>query len=152
MSDVPTGAEALEARIVRSAAGLGAERKPRPAASRRRSRPPEPNVRQPDPADQSASALANLPTPEQIADLTKRRPIGVVIADICRDLGIRPNHPLWPELCQIIVKHGGSLTRLIVDIIQDMRFWRPAQSWLIAPTWPAPPRQSLALACTGPPA
>jgi hypothetical protein len=80
-----------------------------------------------------------------------RQPIGAVIADICRDLGIRPNHPLWPELRQIvIIEHGCSLTRLIIDIIHDQRFWLVVLSGLIAPAWPTPPGQCLALACTGP--
>jgi hypothetical protein len=148
-------AEALEARIVRNAARLDAERQPRPATSPRASRAgsPETNVppaeKESGPADQSPPT--RLPTPEQLADLIKRQPIGVVIADICRDLGIAPNHPLWPELRQIIVEHGGSWTRLIIDMLHDMRFWRPALSWLIAPAWPAPPAQALPLASTGPP-
>jgi hypothetical protein len=151
-------AEALQARIVRNATHLDTGRKPRPVAHSRPSRtgPPETSdpragEDRPGQADQPAPVPPGLPTPEQIADLIQRQPIGAVIADICRDLGIRPNHPLWPELCQIIAKHGGSLTRLIIDILHDMRFWRPALSWLIAPAWPAPPRQSPALACTGPP-
>jgi hypothetical protein len=148
-------AEALEARIARNAARLDAERQPRPATSRRASRAGSPEINVPQaekesgPADQSPPH--RLPTPEQIADRIKRQPIGAVIADICRDLGIAPNHPLWPELRKIIVEHGGSLTRLIIDMLHDMRFWRPALSWLIAPAWPAPPAQALALASTGPP-
>ena len=54
---------------------------------------------------------------EQIAAQVRRRPIGAVIADICRDLGIMPNHPLWPELSEVIVCHGGNLVRLVKDII-----------------------------------
>jgi hypothetical protein len=119
-------AEALQARIVRNATHLDTGRKPRPVAPSRPSRTGPPETSDP-------RVPPGVPTPEQIADLIQRQPIGAVIADICRDLGIRPNHPLWPELCQIIAKHGGSLTRLIIDILHDMRFWRPALSWLIAP-------------------
>jgi len=102
-------AEALEARIMRNAARLDAERKPRPTASRRTScagsletNDPRAKESRPGPADASAPVPTRLPTPEQIADRIKHQPIGAVIADICRDLGIRPNHPLWPELCQIL--------------------------------------------------
>jgi hypothetical protein len=68
-----------------------------------------------------ASLLADLPTPEQIAaqhaagldPLVRHRPIGAVLADICRDLGILPNNPLWPELSVLVVRHGGSLASLV---------------------------------------
>jgi len=149
-------AEALEARISRNAARLDADRKPRPAASRRTPHPAqhETNVPQADegrPGPTNQSAPVRDPTPEQIAALIQRQPVGAVIADICRDLGIRPNHPLWPELRQIIVEHGGSVTRLIIDILHDRHFWRPVLDWLVAPAWPAPPQQLPALAGTGPP-
>ena len=60
--------------------------------------------------------LALLPTPEQIAAEVRRRPIGAVIADICRDLGVLPTHPLWQELSLAIIWHGGSFSRLFKDI------------------------------------
>ena len=40
--------------------------------------------------------IVRLPTPAEItADQVRRRPIGAVLADICRDLGITTDHPLW---------------------------------------------------------
>jgi hypothetical protein len=39
-----------------------------------------------------------MPTAEQIAAEVRRRPIGAVIADICRDLRILPSHPLWRDI------------------------------------------------------
>jgi len=48
--------------------------------------------------------------------VVRRRPIGAVIADICRDLGIIPTHPLWQELSVAIIWHGGSFNRLFKDI------------------------------------
>ena len=59
--------------------------------------------------------LANLPTPEQIAAKVRRQPIGAVLADICRDLGIAPNHPLWNELRNAINAFGGNFIRLVGD-------------------------------------
>jgi hypothetical protein len=41
--------------------------------------------------------------------VVRRRPVGAVIADICRDLGILPSHPLWRELSEAIIRLGGSL-------------------------------------------
>jgi hypothetical protein len=61
-------------------------------------------VRCPSDAD---SRIARLPTPEQIATEVRRRPVAAVIADICREIRIRPNHPLWRELSLAIVMNGG---------------------------------------------
>jgi len=55
------------------------------------------------PADQ-------LPTAEQIAAELQRRPLGAVLADICRDLGVRPGdmtREQWQELQGLILDHGG---------------------------------------------
>jgi len=49
----------------------------------------------------------------------RRRPIGAVIADICRDLGILPSHPLWRDVQLAIIKHGGSLAGLVKDILDQ---------------------------------
>ena len=46
-----------------------------------------------------------------------RRPIGAVIADIHRDLGILPSHPLWRDVQQAMCQFGGSLARLLCDIL-----------------------------------
>ncbi len=75
-------------------------------------------------ADPSAAAmaadprLAGLPTPEAIAAEIRRRPVGAVIADICRDLGIVPGNPLWLELTRAIVANGGSFIRLFKDVLR----------------------------------
>jgi hypothetical protein len=82
-------------------------------------------------------------------DPVRRRPIGVVIADVCRDLGIMPCHPLWRELSQATMFHGGSLANLVKDIIT-----RPYPlGWAIAmsPAWQPPAASPPAPACTGPP-
>jgi hypothetical protein len=89
--------------------------------------PSTPSPRQPRaarPVDRSASAadpgLARLPTPEDIAAEVRRRPIGAVIADICRDLGIMPSHPLWRELPLAIIANGGNLATLVKDILKRL--------------------------------
>jgi len=106
-------AGALEDRLLRSGARLDAPRKSRvtPAPAK-----PASAARTPPPAHPD-TRLDQLPTAEQIAADIRRRPIGGVIADICRDLGIRPNHPLWRELQSLIMRHGGNLTRLVMDIL-----------------------------------
>jgi hypothetical protein len=132
-------AEALEARIIRDAARLDAGPVPPRAPSHRKS-PPAPGL---DPG-----LDPGMPTSEQIAAEVRRRPIGAVIADICRDLGIMPDHPLWPELRVLIIRHGGNLAYLVRDIL-DRAFQTLASDR--PPAWPMPSLQSPAPAGTGPP-
>src|SRR5271169_5655963 len=88
-------ADALEARVLQRAADLDAGRRPVRARSAARS-PAAPRVA--ETAAEADPRLARLPTPEQIAAEVRRRPIGAVIADICRDLGITGRHPLWQDV------------------------------------------------------
>ena len=129
-------ARSLEERLVRNAATLDPPHRPQPARA-----PREPRTTQAaTPRSLSGDpCLADLPTPEQIAAAVRRRPIGAVIADICRDLGILPSHPLWRELSEIIIRHGGSLANLVKDIITQAT--RPlSRHWSagMPPTLPAP--------------
>jgi hypothetical protein len=132
-------AQALEERVLRRAVWLNKgprPRKPRPA--------PRPKLPAFPPAEQR---LARLPTVPQIAAEIRRRPIGAVIADICRDLGIAGSHPLWREVQHALIRHGGSLARLIRDIL-DRAFPLPR------PQSPAPEAALPAyptLSGTGPP-
>ena len=138
-------ANALEARLIRNAASLDAQPTPRrpPAVTQRTSASP---VGAAPPAN---SRLAHLPTPEQIAAAVRRQPIGAVIADICRDLGIMPSHQLWRELQRAIIREGGSLARLVSDLI-ERSFPPPAPAAAaLAPPAISPP--SPPHACTGPP-
>jgi hypothetical protein len=136
-------ADALEAKIVRSADRLDAAPPAAPSQSRPRAARPAvaPAAGETDPR------LARLPTPAQIAAEVRRRPIGAVIADICRDLGIMPSHPLWRELQLVIIRHGGNLARLVKDILE--------QAFPIGatapPRSPAPPPRFPAPVPTGPP-
>jgi hypothetical protein len=104
-------AQALEARLEQIAPRVNA--KPRAPSSWHAPRA-TPATRDAGPPD---FPLEHLPTAQQIAAEVRRRPIGAVIADICRDLGIMPCHPLWRELSQLIIRHGGSLARLVNDIL-----------------------------------
>ncbi|HME20161.1 MAG TPA: hypothetical protein VKI44_02140 [Acetobacteraceae bacterium] len=105
-------ANALEARVLRRAAQLDAG--PRRAATQSAAK-----ARAARAAAEADPRLASLPTPEQIAAELRRRPIGAVIADICRDLGIVPSHPLWRDVQLEIIRHGGSLAGLVKDILNQ---------------------------------
>jgi hypothetical protein len=109
-------ASALEARVVELAAAAHPDAPPKPprAPAQRAPRAPQPAAVKP--AGEANPRLARLPTPEQIAAEVRRRPVGAVIVDICRDLGITPSHPLWRELCRAVMLHGGSLVALFKDI------------------------------------
>jgi len=107
-------ANALEERLIR-ASGRARPEQPKPpltaGSPRCRPRPCHP------PSRDAASPLAHMPTAEQIAADVRRRPIGAVIADICRDLRILPSHPLWRDIQNAINKYGGSYTRLLKDLL-----------------------------------
>jgi hypothetical protein len=141
-------ANALEARIVRSAARLDAA--PHAAASPRNPRPPRPAAA--PAAAEADPRLARLPTPAQIAAEVRRRPIGAVLADICRDLGIMPSDPLWRELQLAIICEGGNLCRLVMDVVDRamapvLAAWPPG----MVLTWPDPPPRLPPPPGTGPP-
>ncbi len=63
-----------------------------------------------------------MPTEEEIAAMLRQRPVGAVLADICRDLGIGPQHPLWHDLHRAIVETGGNVVRLLMDMIRHYTF------------------------------
>ncbi len=93
-------ADALEARLLRSAARPD----PKPCPPRAPSqRAPNAARRKAEPDDEPDPFLARLPTTAQIAAEIRRRPIGAVLIDICRDLGIMADHPLWRELHPAII-------------------------------------------------
>ncbi|HXA23134.1 MAG TPA: hypothetical protein VNW90_12615 [Acetobacteraceae bacterium] len=119
------------------------------------SAPPHRQPRAARPVDRSASptdtSLAHLPTPEDIAAEVRRRPVGAVIADICRDLGIVPSNPLWRELSLAIIENGGNLATLFKDTFKRISVWLTDPP---APAHPAAPAPHLPFAVTpgtGPP-
>ena len=82
----------------------------------RREPPPrttEPAQRQPYPAEHRAREarppLSLMPTAEEIAAELRRRPAAAVLADIFRDLGLVPSHPLYREVKQVISENGRSV-------------------------------------------
>ena len=150
-------AAALEARLCERAA-RGRDLTPTPARmpAPHQPRPPR-QVAPPDsqPATPAENPrLARLPTEQEIAAEVRRRPVGAVIVDICRDLGIAPgdcDRAFWDELRHAIIAYGGSVAafldtlgkRLFACVCGDHA--DPAH-----PAWPtAPP--GLSPVATGPP-
>jgi hypothetical protein len=129
-------AAALEARLISGAAR-------RDAGPARTDCPSHPQPRATQPAnlqaDGTGSRLARLRTPGDIAAAVRRRPIGAVIADICRDLGIVPGHPLWRELSFAIIESGGDLVALFKDVLKRVHTANASSSAIDPSEWPAPP-------------
>ena len=104
-------AQALEARLLRRRPRI-APPAPRPIpATPAPARPRRPRARQPD---EAAELLGRLPTAEEIAARIRRRAIGAVFVDICRDLGIDTQHPLWRDISQAITRNGGNMVKLLL--------------------------------------
>ena len=105
-------AQALEDRLLR-------RRGPRPEPIARKAPatprgPRAPRGPRPAPVDEEAELRGTLPTAEEIAARIRRKPIGAVIVEICRDLGINPQHPDWREIKMAIITHYGNLVRLLL--------------------------------------
>jgi hypothetical protein len=129
-------------------------RKPRAA---RPDAMPDRNPAPAQPARRTGNPL--VPTARQLAAELRRRPVGVVLAGICRDLGITPHHPLWEEVSRCIVACGGS----IEELGQDAETRWCSKRWLEIPVarpasipaclwpkwWPQP--EPPAAVATGPP-
>jgi hypothetical protein len=139
----PVREKALPVREKANAQPAPASRSAPPARKPRPAQPAAPCVRDADPR------LAALPTAEEIAAEVRRRPVGAVLADICRDLGITPAHTLWHEVSAMIAEHGGNAVRLFNE------FWnrvRTSFAQAIAPaTEPVARPPTLAACGTGPP-
>ena len=129
-----------------------AARGPRPA--RQSASPhaqPEPQPANPTTQD---PRLARLPTEAEIAAEVRRRPVGAVIANICRDLGITPgrlDRAFWDELSQAIIAYGGSLADFVGNLTRRLfAFGGGDRADSADPLWPAVPPRSPTPA-TGPP-
>jgi len=61
--------------------------------------------------------LDRVPSAEEIAAELRRRPIGAVLADICRLVGVQQGDlepgRFWDELAMAVVRHGGDLVQLL---------------------------------------
>jgi hypothetical protein len=68
-----------------------------------------------------AAARLGLPSARDIADDLGRRPTWVVVAEICRRLGIVPEHgEIWQEMLAIIDENGGRITRIFMGSFERL--------------------------------
>ena len=117
-----------------------------PARPERLAQPATPRIRK------AASPLALVPTPEEIAEAIRHRPVGAVIIDICHDLGIVPANPLWDEIMMVVTEFGGSYVTLIGGAADRASARFPELFELLArEEWPAEWPEVQAAFGTGPP-
>jgi hypothetical protein len=103
--------------------------------------------------------LAHLPTVAQIAAEIRRLPLQQVIAMICGDLGITPQHPLWQQLDQALAGFGVSLPVPVTEHEPALAAAEPSADLPRAAASAAPAQPPLPMAspqaqpppCTGPP-
>lgn len=120
-------AAALEAKLLRLAA-----RRERAAPTPRAGAPPRTTHAAGTAQHRSRASdppLTRLPSEDEVAAEVLRRPIGAMIADICRDLAIFPAHPLWGELHDAMLDHGGNPARLFADMIKRRMKLLGVVSW-----------------------
>ena len=101
-------AAALERRLLHPRPRAQGQARPTQSTSPRPSRTP----RKPQP-DEAEELLGSLPSAREIAARLRNRKTGAVIVDICRDLGIATDHPLWREIRDAIRSHGGNMAKLL---------------------------------------
>jgi hypothetical protein len=144
-------ASALEARLVsrpvRPDADAAPVRAPADRAKRASADPAERKARRAE----KRPELPDVPTAEEIAAALRHRPAAAVIADICRDLGIVPAHPLWGEVMTVLSGHGGNFVKFFKDMMARVHSWLTAPSALDAEGWPVLGSHPAAACGTGPP-
>jgi len=92
--------------------------RPRPPSAQpvQRSAPRAPRAPRRPKVDEDAELRTGLPSAREIAARLRNRKTGAVIVEICRDLGIACDHPLWREINKAIMFNGGRLANM-------MRIW-----------------------------
>jgi hypothetical protein len=98
--------------------GLDAVQRRRPKRAHR----PKPGVWR---VAADAALLDRLPTAAEIAARMRCRPIGAVILDIFRDLGILPGdkHRMWQLMSPDIITRGGNVSGLLAEIGKRQHKW-----------------------------
>lgn len=118
---VSNGARLPEERITHTAASIDAGPQPEPTPSPRSPRAapcqaqPRASRQIEPPSSNPQDLFWKLPTIDRIAANVRRQPIGAILADICRDLGITRDHPLWNKWHDAITEYGCNFVRLVRD-------------------------------------
>ncbi len=143
-------ATALETRLVAhplwdDAALAAAAARPR---SERLPGPAEPAAPR---ARRALPPLPDVPSAEEIAEALRHRSLGAIVADICRDLGLGPSHPLWREVRDIVTEYDGNFAKLLSDVLDRLFAWMEDPSVLQDDGGQAAWPQTAAAFGTGPP-
>ena len=144
-------ASALEARLVSRPVRPDADAVPVRAPADRAIHAPPDRAKRKHRRAAKRPELPDLPTAEEIAAALRHRPAAAVIADICRDLGIVPAHPLWGEVMAVLCGHGGNVMKFFKEAMARLLGSLGAAAAMDAVRWPAPPSHAAAPGGTGPP-
>jgi hypothetical protein len=140
-------AAALEDRAIAAAPSLDTPPRPRATSAPSAPRPcPRPQPKRPDAEDD-----ARMPTDREIAEMIRRRPIGAVLVDICADLGIGIDHPLWQELRWVIIDHNGTPEPMMQRTFQRINAARLDTEKFYAPDFVFQSESQQICDTTGPP-
>lgn len=101
-------AAALERRLLHPRPRAAGQVRPTTQGAPRASRAPREKR-----LDEDEELLGDMPSAKEIAARLRNRKTGAVLADICRDLGINAEHPLWRQINLAIIVHGGNTGRLL---------------------------------------
>jgi hypothetical protein len=116
-----------------------------------RGQPAAPSAGAP-PSAPRGTVLSDLPSVEDIAEQVRTRPLGTVIRDICRDIGLAPgvmDGVLWRELMEVAIECDIDLTGLMRSSLKPV-FGVSEEYWDIAfSAWPRSP--AVLAVATGPP-
>ena len=66
------------------------------------------------------ATVFRLLTDAEIAAHVRQRPVGAVVSDICRFLGIVQADPLWPDITFAVLENGGSIIDLVMNTFRRM--------------------------------
>jgi hypothetical protein len=145
-------AAALEAKLISRPLRLDADAAPvrAPADHTPADHAPD-RARRPARRAEKRPTLPDIPTEADIAAALRHRPAAAVIADICRDLGIVPAHPLWGEVMAVLSGHGGNVMKFFKEVMARLFAALAAVSGSDAEGWPVLPPYPIAAGGTGPP-
>ena len=107
-------------------------------------------VAETDPAD-AAAAQARLPSARKIAKALRHRPAWSVLMEICRNVGLTPEHELWFEAVVAIIENGGDATPLFTDAMKRMQKPIGDPMSYVPVGWKPSPPPSTSPPATGPP-
>ena len=144
-------AATLEQRIQQNRAGIDSRQTRAFAPPATRAATPLTARRLPRVSPGDGAPPAGLPTAAAIARKVRTQPIGEVLAQICRDLGLTPGDALWREVHMAVTLHGGNYVRLVTGVLTGIHVFRLPFDTAPIPVPPESRGPGEPMSATGPP-